>query len=180
MNCIANTTFWVQVNSSKKYVEDETRAFTYVDTNRFISSDSLDWEILKDRSFNPEQFLLKWLFDYNQITGNKTIPMTSKTSLEDLAFDFEFLKKLVVGIGEVAEITDVPVRKIRYWEKKGLISSITEKAGKNRRFDYKNIKKILLIKELIDQGYTLDAAAGKVEKRIDMVNQALEELKKKS
>lgn len=106
--------------------------------------------------------------------------MTSKTSLEDLAFDFEFLKKLVVGIGEVAEITDVPVRKIRYWEKKGLISSITEEAGKNRRFDYKNIKKILLIKELIDQGYTLDAAAGKVEKRIDMINQALEELKKKS
>ena len=96
--------------------------------------------------------------------------------------DFEqelvFLKTLVIGIGEVSEITKIPTRKIRYWEDKGIIQSLTEEEGKNRRYDYRNIKKMLLIKELLDEGYTLDAAAEKVEKRIVTINQAFEKLSK--
>jgi len=91
----------------------------------------------------------------------------------DLSFDFEFLNKLIVGIGEVSHITGIPARQIRYWEAKGIISSLTEDEGKNRRYDYKNIKKILLIKELLDEGYTLDASAAKVQKRLDMIEQTL-------
>lgn len=103
--------------------------------------------------------------------------MDNTFSVDDLAFDFKFLETLVVGIGEVSEITDVPTRKIRYWEDKGLVESVTEKAGKNRRFNYKNIKKILLIKELLDEGYTLDAASEKVQKRMEMINKALSSFK---
>lgn len=33
--------------------------------------------------------------------------------------DFSLLSKLVVGISEVAKITGIPTRKIRYWEEKG-------------------------------------------------------------
>jgi len=40
--------------------------------------------------------------------------------------DIFFLKNLVVGIGEVSEITKIPTRKIRYWEEKGIITSLTE------------------------------------------------------
>eukprot|EP01035_Chromulina_nebulosa_P015648 gene15648-20731_t len=47
--------------------------------------------------------------------------------------DPDFLCKLIVGIGEVAQITDIPVRQIRYWEDKGIIKSLTEEEGKNRR-----------------------------------------------
>lgn len=94
---------------------------------------------------------------------------------EDLAFDYEFLEKLIVGIGEVSQITGIPIRQIRYWEEKGIITSLTEEEGKNRRYDYKNIKKVLLIKELLDEGYTLDAAAQKVETRM----KALEEMLRK-
>ncbi len=96
---------------------------------------------------------------------------------QDLSFDFEFLNKLVVGIGEVAEITGIPTRQIRYWEDKGIITSQTDE-GKNRRYDYINIKKILLIKELLDEGFTLDASAQKVNKRLDLIEQTLRKFNK--
>ena len=97
----------------------------------------------------------------------------------DLSFDFDFLNKLVVGIGEVSQITGIPTRQIRYWEDKGIITSLTEEEGKNRRYNYENIKKILLIKELMDEGYTLDASAEKVKKRMEMIEQTLNKLKNK-
>ena len=97
---------------------------------------------------------------------------------KDLAFDFDFLDKLIVGIGEVSQITGIPTRQIRYWEDKEIITSLTEKEGKNRRYDYKNIKKMLLIKELLEEGYTLDAAAEKVKKRMEAIEEVLGKLKK--
>jgi MerR family transcriptional regulator, global nitrogen regulator len=97
---------------------------------------------------------------------------------QDLSFDFEFLDKLIVGIGEVSQITGIPTRQIRYWEEKGIIISLTEEEGKNRRYDYKNIKMMLLIKELLEEGYTLDAAAEKIKKRMQLIEQTLNKLKK--
>lgn len=96
---------------------------------------------------------------------------------ETLIDDVEFLKKLIMGIGEVAEVTKVPTRQIRYWEEKGYIQSLSDE-GKNRRYNYATIKKILLIKELMDEGFTLEAAVSKVEKRIEMVNAALNKIRK--
>jgi len=94
---------------------------------------------------------------------------------QHLSFDFEFLNKLVVGIGEVSEITKIPTRQIRYWEEKGIISSLSGE-GKNRRYNYLNIKKVLLIKEMLDEGYTLDAASVKVEKRLNLIEESLQAL----
>lgn len=96
-----------------------------------------------------------------------------------LSFDFDFLKKLVVGIGEVSQICNIPTRQIRYWEEKAIIESLTEEEGKNRRYDYKNIKKMLLIKELLDEGYTLDAAAEKIKTRLNLIEETLLKLNKK-
>jgi DNA-binding transcriptional MerR regulator len=104
--------------------------------------------------------------------------MSKTETNKDLSFDFEFLDKLMVGIGEVAQITGIQTRQIRYWEDKGIITSLTEEEGKNRRYDYKNIKKMLLMKELLDEGYTLDASAEKVEKRIEMIETTLNKLNK--
>lgn len=97
---------------------------------------------------------------------------------KDLSFDFEFLEKLIVGIGEVSQITGIPTRQIRYWEDKGIITSLTEEEGKNRRYDYKNIKRMLLIKELLDEGYTLDAATKKLKNRMEMIEDTLKKLRK--
>lgn len=84
----------------------------------------------------------------------------------DPLLDRSLIKKLVVGIGEVSDITGVPTRKIRYWEDKGVIASVEDTEGTTRRFNYWNIKKIVLIQELMDEGFTLDAAAKKVEKQM--------------
>lgn len=102
--------------------------------------------------------------------------MKNSKSDNDLSFDFDFLDKLVVGIGEVSQITGIPTRQIRYWEEKGIITSLTEEEGKNRRYDYKNIKKMLLVKELLDEGYTLDASAEKVKNRMKMIEETLNKL----
>lgn len=96
------------------------------------------------------------------------------------AFDYEFLSKLIVGIGEVSRITGIPTRQIRYWEDKNIITSLTDKEGENRRYDYKNIKRMLLIKELLDEGYTLQAAAQRMEKRCELLDTTFAKFKSES
>jgi len=91
--------------------------------------------------------------------------------------DQDFFSRLVVGIGEVAEISGVAQRQIRYWQSKGIIHTVDESDSGTRRFDYLNIKKILLIKDLLEEGYTLDAAAKKLEKRVTLITDALKKLK---
>ena len=97
--------------------------------------------------------------------------MTDKHESDPL-LDYSLIKKLVIGIGEVSDITGVPTRKIRYWEEKGAITSVEDAEGATRRFDYWNLKKILFIQELIEEGFTLDAAVKKVEIRMKNMNQA--------
>jgi DNA-binding transcriptional MerR regulator len=104
--------------------------------------------------------------------------MSKSNADKALSFDFNFLDKLIVGIGEVSQITGIPTRQIRYWEEKAIISSLTEEEGKNRRYNYENIKKMLLIKELLDEGYTLDSAAEKIKNRMELIENTLNKLKK--
>ena len=92
--------------------------------------------------------------------------------------DSDFLDKLIVGIGEVAQITGIHCRQIRYWEDKGIIKSLTEEEGKNRRYDYANIKKILLVKLYLEEGYTLDTAAQKVASRVLYFEETFKKFKK--
>lgn len=90
--------------------------------------------------------------------------------------DFDLLKRLIVGIGEVSEITGIPTRKIRYWEDKGAIQSENETEGSTRRYNYLNVKKMLLIQEMLDEGFTLDSAIKKVEKRMIAMDEAFKKL----
>jgi DNA-binding transcriptional MerR regulator len=105
--------------------------------------------------------------------------MDSYDTTFNVAEDQEFLNRLVVGIGEVAEITGVPQRQIRYWQDKGIIEAVTSGDSSTRRYDYMNIKKILLVKQLLDEGYTLDAATAKVAHYIEAVQTALAKLKER-
>lgn len=95
--------------------------------------------------------------------------------------DYDFITKLIVGIGEVAKITGIPQRQLRYWQAKGIIDAKTENntSSTTRRFDYCQIKKILLIKELLDEGFTLEAAAQKVAKRIETLSATFKKFQNK-
>ncbi len=99
--------------------------------------------------------------------------MAEKKKGSEKSLDYALLQKLIVGIGEVSEITGVPIRKLRYWEEKEIIRSTTDQSGKTRRYDIENIKKIIMISELLEEGYTLDAAAVKVEKRLIKIDSLL-------
>lgn len=102
--------------------------------------------------------------------------MSNNDTEYNYLMDMDLINKLVVGIGEVSSITEVPIRQIRYWEEKGIINSTNDNTTSTRRYDYMSIKKILLIKELIDEGYTLDGANKKVEKRLSSLNEAFSRL----
>ena len=99
---------------------------------------------------------------------------------EEIVLDPDLIRRLVVGIGEVAEITDVPQRQLRYWQQKGIIETVRDEEGSTRRFDYLNVKKVLLVKELLDEGYTLNAASEKVERRMQLLSEAFEQLSTRS
>jgi DNA-binding transcriptional MerR regulator len=90
-----------------------------------------------------------------------------KADLEIL-MDVEFLVSVIVGIGEVANITGVPQRKIRYWDEKGLIEPV-DKTSTYRQYDYLNIKKIVMMQELLEEGYRLDMASRKVNERFTKI-----------
>lgn len=90
--------------------------------------------------------------------------------------DIPLLSRIIVGIGEVSNITGVSARQLRYWESKGIISSIGDNAGTNRKYDYTNIEKIILIKDFLDQGFTLEASAKRLEERILRLNEAIVQL----
>jgi len=96
----------------------------------------------------------------------------------NILMDVDFLVSVIVAIGEVANITGVPQRKIRYWDEKGIIEPV-DKTSTYRQYDYLNIKKIVLIQELLDEGYTLDVSARKVTERCSKIEEVFERIKNK-
>lgn len=96
-----------------------------------------------------------------------------------ILMDVDFLVSVVVAIGEVANLTGVPQRKIRYWDEKGYITPV-DRTSTYRQYDYLNIKRIVLIKEMLDDGYTLEAAAKKVCERSAKVEEVFLRLKKQA
>lgn len=87
--------------------------------------------------------------------------------------DSPILSRLIIGIGEVSDITSVSPRQLRYWESKGLINSVNDMGNTNRKYDYSNIEKIVLIKDFLDQGFTLEAATRRLEERIQRLNKTI-------
>lgn len=98
--------------------------------------------------------------------------MPEKTSLSTI-LESPILSRIIVGIGEASEITGVSARQLRYWESKGIIRSIADTATSNRRYDYPTLEKIVLLKDFLDQGYTLESAAKRLEERIQQLNKTI-------
>lgn len=75
-----------------------------------------------------------------------------------------------VGIGEASRITGATLPQIRYWEKKGFITSFTHEDGRNKRFALEDIMAMIYIKELLTQGYTLAKASALVRAHQQEIN----------
>ncbi|MHA8110626.1 MerR family transcriptional regulator [Lactobacillaceae bacterium Melli_B4] len=72
--------------------------------------------------------------------------------------DFSF------GIGDIANYSNLPQSKLRYWEKCGYIKSLKCSKNQNRKYSYQTLMKVQLIKSYLDSGFTLSVAAKKAEK----------------
>ena len=66
-----------------------------------------------------------------------------------------------VSIGTAAEISNTTVKMLRYWEEKGYITPERVYSGSRgyRYYSHDDVQKITRIKQYIDEGYTLQAAA---------------------
>lgn len=82
-------------------------------------------------------------------------------------FDFH---RLVFRIGELSSMTDVSARQLRYWEKKGLITSREREDGQQARvYSFKTFIKVSMMKYFLDAGYTLNGAAKQAQAREERV-----------
>jgi len=71
----------------------------------------------------------------------------------------------------------VSVRQLSYWTDKGIIQPVDE--DRSRTYDYAAIEKVCLIKQGLDQGYSLDGAVQEAEaliKRRDEERRRIEQL----
>jgi len=76
------------------------------------------------------------------------------------------VKRLVFRIGEIASMTGVSARQLRYWEQKGLIQSQDRPDEKQARvYTFKTFIQVSIIKYFLDEGLTLAAAAKRATER---------------
>jgi len=73
----------------------------------------------------------------------------------------KLLERLELGIGQAAQLCGVSIRQLSYWTDKSIIEP-TEKGG-SRTYDYQAIEKVCLIKQALDQGYSLEGAVQEAE-----------------
>lgn len=73
--------------------------------------------------------------------------------------------KLRISMSEMARVTGVSTSQLRYWERKGFISSKQDDKNKNHYFGLLTMFSVFTIKYFLDEGYTLTVAVEKEQKR---------------
>lgn len=83
----------------------------------------------------------------------------------------------LVGISELSNMMNVSPRQLRYWEKKGYITSVGE-TGSSRKYKLPIAIKVEMIKHFLDEGFTLQVAVEKAKEQQTSIHQAKLLLKK--
>lgn len=73
----------------------------------------------------------------------------------------ELLGRLQLGIGQTAELCGISLRQLSYWTDKGMVEPVDPQGSRN--YDYPAIEKLILIKQALHQGYSLEGAASEAE-----------------
>lgn len=76
--------------------------------------------------------------------------------------------QLSISMTELAKVTGVSTSQIRYWERKGYISSKQSDKNKNHYFSFLTLFRVATIKYFLDQGFTLAMAEKKEQKRQEL------------
>ena len=75
---------------------------------------------------------------------------------------------LRISVTELANVTGVSTSQIRYWERKGYISSKQSDKNKNHYFSFLTLFRVATIKHYLDQGFTLATAVDKERQRQEL------------
>lgn len=75
---------------------------------------------------------------------------------------------LRISMTELAHVTGVSTSQIRYWERKGYISSKQSDKNKNHYFSFLTLFRVATIKYFLDQGFTLATAVKKERERQEL------------
>ncbi len=86
----------------------------------------------------------------------------------------KLLERLELGIGQAAQLCGVSIRQLSYWTDKGIIKPTDQ--GGSRTYDYAAIEKVCLIKQALDQGYSLEGAVAEAESFLARRDKEREEL----
>ena len=84
---------------------------------------------------------------------------------------------LLVGISELSDVSGTSPRQLRYWEEKNLITSVGETHAA-RRYRLPTVIKVEMIKQYLDEGFTLKKAAEKAGERIKKIQHVRKVLSK--
>jgi len=74
----------------------------------------------------------------------------------------QLLDHIQLGIGQAAELCGVSVRQLSYWTDKGIIEPVDE--NRSRSYGFQSVEKISLIKQALDQGFSLEGAVTEAER----------------
>ncbi|WP_010621042.1 MerR family transcriptional regulator [Paucilactobacillus suebicus] len=78
---------------------------------------------------------------------------------------------ILVSMTDISKITGVSARQLRYWEQKGYIESVHDQS-ENRKYNITAMVKIGMIKNFIDEGFTVAKASEKAQEA-DQITTAL-------
>lgn len=73
--------------------------------------------------------------------------------------------QLKISMSELARVTGVSTSQLRYWERKGYITSEQDQQNKNHYFSLVTMFQVYAIKIFLDQGFTLTVAVQKEKER---------------
>lgn len=74
---------------------------------------------------------------------------------------------LAIGISELSKMTNVSPRQLRYWQKKGYIQPHNhQQSGQARTYSIAMAVRVAAMGKLLEEGYTLTAAARLVDERM--------------
>ena len=90
----------------------------------------------------------------------------------------KLLERLELGIGQAAHLCGVSIRQLSYWTDKGLITPT--QGGGSRTYDYSAIEKVCLIKQALDQGYSLEGAVAEADSFLGRQRREREQLESTS
>lgn len=89
------------------------------------------------------------------------------SSLKDLLISDD----LLVGISELSKMSGTSPRQLRYWEKKGFITSVSKNAETSAPRNYRllTVIKVELMQRFLNEGFTLQKANEKADKHLKKV-----------